>query len=65
MIAPCKTCKERKVGCHSVCERYAEYREIVDRLGKQRKEAVLVIDYITDRANALVKSRHFKEKGKK
>lgn len=26
MIAPCKDCVERFVGCHSACPRYAEFK---------------------------------------
>lgn len=25
MEAPCKNCESRKVGCHSVCEKYTAY----------------------------------------
>lgn len=27
MNAPCKGCKEREMGCHSKCERYAQFKE--------------------------------------
>lgn len=27
MIAPCKDCHDRKVGCHSVCEKYKQFSE--------------------------------------
>ncbi len=26
LVAPCKDCKRRKVGCHGNCETYDEYR---------------------------------------
>ena len=25
MICPCKDCGDRQIGCHSSCDRYAEY----------------------------------------
>ena len=28
-IAPCYKCKERVVGCHSKCEKYLEFSEVV------------------------------------
>lgn len=27
----CKDCKDRKVGCHSKCEKYAEFKKELDR----------------------------------
>ena len=30
MNAPCKDCPDRKPGCHSVCERYLDYRRNKD-----------------------------------
>ena len=27
MISPCKDCQDRKVGCHSVCEKYKAFQE--------------------------------------
>lgn len=26
-IVPCGTCSNRRFGCHSICSRYAEYKE--------------------------------------
>lgn len=36
MIAPCKGCVDRRVGCQSVCEKYKEFKEANDK----RKEAI-------------------------
>lgn len=33
----CKGCTERTLGCHSKCQRYAEYRKQIDRLNKYRR----------------------------
>ena len=27
MIPPCRDCKDRKMGCHSLCERYKQWAE--------------------------------------
>lgn len=27
MNAPCKDCKDRKLGCHSTCEKYKKFDE--------------------------------------
>lgn len=27
MLAPCKDCAERKQGCHSKCQKYADFAE--------------------------------------
>lgn len=48
--APCKDCEERQVGCHSTCEKYAEYKacmnvfglayELTDRFNCRRKKCL-------------------------
>lgn len=30
IASPCKDCEERHIGCHSECERYADYRKRID-----------------------------------
>ena len=34
--APCKDCKDRKVGCHSTCEKYKAYQESNSKIRKAR-----------------------------
>lgn len=34
MKPPCKDCPDRKVGCHSTCQRYLDFRKEVDRVNK-------------------------------
>lgn len=34
----CKGCTERRPGCHSTCERYAEFVRLNKELNKKRKE---------------------------
>lgn len=36
MIAPCKDCPDRKVGCHAVCEKYIAYSEWRTKLLESR-----------------------------
>lgn len=38
MIAPCKDCTERKVGCHADCDKYKEYRRALDAINQKRRE---------------------------
>lgn len=35
--APCVGCEERAEGCHGKCERYAEYRRLIDEYKGERK----------------------------
>lgn len=43
---PCKNCPDRRVGCHSVCERYLEFKTKRDRIiAKRRAEMNLEDDY--------------------
>jgi hypothetical protein len=32
--APCKNCPNRKVGCHSTCQKYLDFRKEVDKINK-------------------------------
>ena len=38
MRPPCKNCPDRVLRCHSSCERYLEYRKIVDKVKKASNE---------------------------
>lgn len=35
---PCKGCEERIVGCHSTCERYIEWKALIDLEREARNE---------------------------
>ena len=35
-VVPCQRCAERAPGCHSTCQRYAEYRNRFDEAAKKR-----------------------------
>lgn len=36
---PCFECKDRKVGCHSKCKRYKEYKELLEEDRKKIEES--------------------------
>lgn len=39
MNAPCKNCPDRKIGCHSKCNKYSQFRKERDEeLDRKRKE---------------------------
>lgn len=35
--APCKGCVDRVLHCHSACERYKQYKSLVDAQNQQRR----------------------------
>lgn len=35
MVAPCKDCPDRYVGCHGNCEKYKEYKAQLDSMRDQ------------------------------
>ena len=39
--APCKDCPDRVIGCHSHCEKYAEYKRVNNEYNKSLREARL------------------------
>ena len=45
MNSGCKDCTDRHKGCHSKCEKYLEYKKIIDAQNKERKQHISVICY--------------------
>jgi hypothetical protein len=39
LLAPCKDCPERVLGCHSTCEKYIAFREERDKMLAARYKA--------------------------
>lgn len=37
MTPSCKDCPDRKILCHSTCEKYKKYREEIEYANKQRQ----------------------------
>lgn len=49
----CVNCQERYVGCHSVCDKYKEYRKKLDEFNEAvRKSKNEDADYVTYKLNA-------------
>lgn len=47
MKAPCKNCADRKLHCHSTCEKYLEFANAKEEeREKQHKEKLKRFDYI-------------------
>lgn len=42
---PCKNCSDRKVGCHSNCEKYLKYKAEMERQRILRTEQKEEIDF--------------------
>ena len=49
MRCECKDCDKRTVGCHGKCEKYAAYREQMDRI-KKLQAVESSADEVTSRA---------------
>lgn len=43
--APCKGCSDRKIGCHSMCERYLAFAEYRKRINETRLKNNEIIYY--------------------
>jgi hypothetical protein len=50
---PCKDCADRLVGCHSTCEKYKEYKQLLSELPKDKREDV----YLSYFANVIFRER--------
>jgi len=57
MRTPCKGCEGRKVGCHSDCERYKAYREIIDKGEAEKKRKIIMNEWSMDKARKSAKVR--------
>lgn len=54
--APCKGCEERQVGCHSTCEKYAEYKKKKNESKLNFARYIMILDYNARKA-AMLKKR--------
>lgn len=41
LIAPCKGCDKREVGCHAVCKEYIAFRKAKDKLNAELKKKAM------------------------
>lgn len=53
-IAPCKGCSEREIGCHGSCEKYSEYRDVVNDIRKKQLEEQKYVNYTAVRKERLL-----------
>ena len=44
MAGSCKGCTERVLGCHARCERYAAYKEELEKAKHRRWEETIALD---------------------
>lgn len=44
MKGPCLNCIDRKVGCHSICEKYKVYREYKDKENEKIRQSKRIYD---------------------
>lgn len=63
MQTPCKDCRYRAVGCHSVCKNYAEYRAEIDKLGKAKKKRTEIVNYCMAQRRQIAKKRNLPKGG--
>lgn len=52
MTQPCKDCPDRKVGCHSQCEKYKAWRAEYDKLKEKIRQ-----DHVVDTTIRVCKRR--------
>lgn len=66
MIAPCKGCSDRFVGCHASCPRYAEFKAGCEARREARREARTklhpIADYTIDITKRVQKAAHRRRK---
>lgn len=58
ICGPCKGCEERIVGCHSTCERYIEWKALVDL----EREARNIESSISNQITSAIREKWFKWK---
>lgn len=42
MSSCCKDCIDRKIGCHSNCSRYAEYKKELDKIKEIKSKEIYI-----------------------
>lgn len=55
--APCKDCPDRYLGCHSECERYADFCRELERIRAARKEGSELNAYQSEAYRRLLKRK--------
>lgn len=62
MIAPCKDCSERFVGCHASCHRYAEFKAGCEARREERTKLHPIADYTIDITKRVQKAANRRRK---
>ena len=44
-MSPCKDCENRELGCHSNCEKYLEFRKVIDHKNKEYRKNKEIYEY--------------------
>ena len=59
ILAPCKDCPDRYVGCHSKCEKYLSFRKKLNEHNKKTREELRIqkASYSDDELKANFKNR--------
>lgn len=55
--SPCRFCRERYVGCHSVCEPYLNFQCGNEEIKKNRKKSVEINEYERTRSHRIYKKK--------
>lgn len=64
MISPCKVCEGREIGCHSNCDKYKEFRDLIDKKNEAFKEGQEMSSYISSRRYYETKKYHTSQANK-
>lgn len=62
MIAPCKDCAERFVGCHASCPQYAKFKAGCEERREARTKLHPIADYTIDITKRVQKAAHRRRK---
>ncbi len=68
-FGPCKTrygpdCPNRKVGCHSTCEKYLAFKKEKERVNAERRRNSIADEYTSDRVYAKRNVLKYTEQGR-
>lgn len=62
MIAPCKGCTARHVGCHASCPQYAKFKAGCEERREARAKLHPIADYTIDITKRVEKAAHRRRK---
>lgn len=64
MLAPCKDCEDREVGCHAGCEKYLAYKKEREKLNKINAKTEIFLSYKKEKHLRLKNSKPFHNRRK-